>query len=71
MIGAWITFGVVVVLLVAAVFSAHIPGLRTLTGAAPLQPDERPGGTLRRALGEPECLDDLTISHDHTPGGSA
>lgn len=62
---AWIGLGLVLAVGVVAVCSAHIPVLREWTGAAPLEPDVRPGGTLRRALDEPEYLDDLSISHDH------
>jgi hypothetical protein len=71
---AWIGLGLTLAAGLLAVWSAHIPGLREWTGAAPLQPeppaDERPGGTLRAALGEPEYLDELTISHDHHGGAT-
>ena len=36
----WIVLAVVLLAGVACLFSAHIPGLRDLTGAAPLQPEE-------------------------------
>lgn len=68
MIAAWVALAIVLVLLCAAPFSAHIPVLRDWTGAAPLDrepPDDQPGSTLRAALGKPEYLDDLSISHDH------
>jgi hypothetical protein len=60
----WLLLAAVLLLMAGAVCAAHIPGVRTLTGAAPLEPDERPGGTLRAAL------DELSISHDHHGGAT-
>lgn len=37
-----IALALVLVAAVVAVFSGHIPGVRALTGAARLQPDESP-----------------------------
>lgn len=61
---AWIALAIVLALLAATPFAAHIPGVREWTGAAPLEresdrPDHVPGGTLRHALDYPEYLDDL------------
>lgn len=41
-IGSLIALGVVVVAAVVAMSSAHIPILRDLTGAAPLQAEDKP-----------------------------
>ena len=41
-LGPLIALAIVIVIGVAALFSAHIPWLRVLTGAAPLLPDEAP-----------------------------
>lgn len=43
-VGCLIALGAVLVAAAVALCAAHIPGLRTLTGAAPLQPENDEGG---------------------------
>lgn len=38
-----IALGVVLAIGVLLLFAAHIPGLREITGAAPLQPEDKEG----------------------------
>jgi hypothetical protein len=45
-LAALIALAVVAAIVVVALCSAHIPGLRDLTGAAPLQPED-PGPCIR------------------------
>ncbi len=63
-LGPLIALAVVVLVAALALCSGHIPGLRALTGAAPLQPeDRRPACTGCVGCGGPDC-----IERGNTPG---
>lgn len=56
-LGCLIALLAVIAIAVVAMSAAHIPGLRDLTGAAPLQKDAKPTCAGCIGCGGPDCIE--------------